>query len=65
MVEPIFDRDGVTLFCADANAVIPQLPTYDLLLTDPLCGGLHNGSSVAHSVMWPSSFLWRYFQHSG
>ena len=30
-----------------------------LIYADPLCGGPHNGSSVAHSVMWPSSFLRR------
>ncbi len=27
--------------------------------TDPLCGGPHNGSSVAQSVMWSSLFLRR------
>jgi predicted double-glycine peptidase len=29
-----------------------------------LCGGPHNKPSVAHSVMWPSSFLRRYFSVS-
>ena len=29
-----------------------------------LCGGPHNSHSVAQSVMWPSSFLRRYFSVS-
>jgi hypothetical protein len=36
----------------------------ECLILDPLCGQPHNGSSVAHSVMWPSSFLRRYFSVS-
>ena len=28
---------------------------------DPLCGAPHKGSSVAYSVMWPSSFSSRQF----
>ena len=31
---------------------------------DTLCGGPHNVSSVAHTVMWLSSFLRRYFSIS-
>jgi site-specific DNA-methyltransferase (adenine-specific) len=34
-IEPIFDKGGITLYCADAKDVIPQLEIYDLLLTDP------------------------------
>ena len=30
-------------------------------ILDPLCGAPHNGSSVAYSVMWPSSFSSRQF----
>jgi hypothetical protein len=33
-----------------------------LPLVEKLCGSPHNFSSVAQPVMWPSSFLRRYFR---
>lgn len=37
LTEPLFDRDGVTLWCGDMRDVLPTLPdqSVDLVLTDP------------------------------
>lgn len=36
--EPYYDRDGITIFCADCRDVLPHLPPVDLVLTDPPYG---------------------------
>lgn len=38
MIEPYYDRDGITIYNADCREVMPQLGTFDLLLTDPPYG---------------------------
>lgn len=38
MVEPYYDQDGITIYNADCREVLPQLGTFDLLLTDPPYG---------------------------
>jgi DNA modification methylase len=39
-MKPIFDESGVTLYCGDSRLIIPELPVYDLLVTDPpYCNG--------------------------
>ena len=35
MVEPYYDKDGITIYNADALDVLPQLSGFDLVLTDP------------------------------
>lgn len=32
---PYYDRDGITIYCADCRDVLPLLPPVDLVLTDP------------------------------
>lgn len=36
--EPYYDRDGITIYCADCRDVLPHLPPVDLVLTDPPYG---------------------------
>jgi len=33
--EPYYERDGITIYCADCRDVLPHLPPVDLVLTDP------------------------------
>lgn len=40
---PYYDRDGITIYNADCRDVLPHLPKFDLLLTDPPYG---------HGVRW-------------
>ena len=35
---PYYDRDGITIYNADCRQVLPFLPKFDLLLTDPPYG---------------------------
>ncbi len=35
---PFYDRDGITIYCADCRQVLPFLDRFDLLLTDPPYG---------------------------
>lgn len=35
---PYYEADGVALYCGNAKDVIPELPTYDVLVTDPPYG---------------------------
>jgi len=32
---PYYERDGITIYCADCRDVLPHLPPVDLVLTDP------------------------------
>ena len=52
------------LIQGDCLEVLRVLDEAICIFADPLCGAPHNGSSVAQSVMWPSSFLQRYFNVS-
>jgi DNA modification methylase len=38
MIEPYYQEDGITLYCADCREVLPQLEKVDLVLTDPPYG---------------------------
>jgi adenine-specific DNA-methyltransferase len=59
------DKAGGNMIIEGENLEVLKLLTsayrerIKCIYIDPLCGGPHNGSSVAHSVMWPSSFLRR------
>ena len=35
---PYYDRDGITIYCADCRDVLPELEKVDLVLTDPPYG---------------------------
>lgn len=35
---PYYERDGITIYCADCRDVLPHLPPVDLVLTDPPYG---------------------------
>lgn len=37
-MQPYYDKDGITIYNADCREVLPQLGTFDLLLTDPPYG---------------------------
>jgi len=52
------------LIHGDCLEVLQALDEAACIFADPLCGAPHNGSSVAHSVMWRNSFLRRYFSGS-
>ena len=36
--EPYYQRDGITIYCAECRDVLPHLPKPDLVLTDPPYG---------------------------
>lgn len=36
--EPYYEKDGITIFCADCREILPYLPKVDLVLTDPPYG---------------------------
>lgn len=38
MVEPYYDRDGITIYNADCREVLPQLGAFGALITDPPYG---------------------------
>ena len=38
VLQPFYDEDGITIYCADNRIVLPSLATCDLLLTDPPYG---------------------------
>ena len=38
MIEPYYDRDGITIYCGDCCDVLPLLAPVDLVLTDPPYG---------------------------
>lgn len=38
MIEPYYKQDGIEIYNADCRDVLPQLETFDLLLTDPPYG---------------------------
>jgi len=40
MTEPIYQEDGITLYCGDCRDILPQFPdkSFDLVLTDPPYG---------------------------
>ena len=35
MIEPYYDRDGITIYNADCREVLPQLGKFDCVITDP------------------------------
>ena len=38
MVNPYYDRDGITIYHGDCREILPELPKVDLVLTDPPYG---------------------------
>ena len=38
MIEPYYKQNGITIYNADCRDVLPELETFDLLLTDPPYG---------------------------
>ena len=38
MIKPYYDQDGITIYHGDCREVLPTLPKFDLLLTDPPYG---------------------------
>jgi DNA modification methylase len=38
MIEPYYEKDGITIYNADCHEVLPELGRFDLLLTDPPYG---------------------------
>jgi len=51
--DPYYDRDGITIYCADCMDVLPHLPKVDLVLTDPPYGvGFKYESFVDDDASW-------------
>jgi DNA modification methylase len=50
--KPYFDADGITIYNADCRQVLPFLPKFDLLLTDPPYG---IGAGKMNLGMWRTS----------
>ena len=48
---PVYDRDGITLYCGDARAIVPQLANHsiDLIFTDPPYGHNNNDGDLIHN----------------
>jgi hypothetical protein len=64
-----YRRAGITFWGGDLrdgfDLTQQDLPgMYDFVWLHPLCPAAHNGCSVAHSVMWPTSLLDRFFSAS-
>lgn len=53
--KPYYDKDGITIYCADCREILPLLPKVDLVLTDPPYGiaGIWSGGSTLHG--WSKS----------
>ena len=49
---PYYDQDGITIYHGDALSVIPHLPAFDALVTDPpySSGGLHRSDRMNSTV---------------
>lgn len=45
---PYYERDGITIYCADCRDVLPHLPPVDLVLTDPPYGINYLSSKTGH-----------------
>jgi DNA modification methylase len=44
-MKPLFDRDGITIYCGNSQELIDKIPIYDMLLTDPpYCNGYKTGN---------------------
>lgn len=51
--KPYFDADGITIYNADCRQVLPFLPKFDLLLTDPPYGiGASSGTGKYGRIKW-------------
>jgi len=48
-ITPFYQEDGITLYNADCAQVLPFLPTFDLLLTDPPYGIGRDGQKLSIS----------------
>ena len=49
---PYYDRDGITIYCADCRTILPHLAPVDLVLTDPpySSGGFQEAGKSGGSI---------------
>ena len=45
--KPYYEQDGVTIYHGDCRLIVPQLPRFDLLLTDPPYGISRDGMKAS------------------
>ena len=46
-MKPYYQDEAVTIYCGDCREIVPQLPRFDLLLTDPPYGIGRDGSKAS------------------
>lgn len=61
--EPYYDKDGITIYNADCKQVLPFLPKFDLLLTDPPYGigekwAVDGAFKTAGGKLWSAKSEW-------
>lgn len=51
-MKPYYERDGITIYHGDALSVIPELPEFDAIITDPpySSGGLHRSDRMTSTI---------------
>lgn len=50
---PYHSEEGITIYCGDCRQIVPTLPRYDLLLTDPPYGiGASSGIGKYGRIKW-------------
>ena len=51
-MRPYYEKDGITIYHGDALSVIPDLPPFDAILTDPpySSGGMHRSDRMQSTV---------------
>lgn len=54
---PFYDRDGITIYCSDCREILPLLPKFDLLLTDPPYGVEFGGKQTKHTSRDDSGYI--------
>lgn len=54
MLEPYYDHAGITIYCGDAREVLPELSSFDTVLTDPVWP---NNSVVEFAAVNPLKLL--------
>lgn len=47
--KPDWERDGVSLYCADCREILPHLPKVDFIITDPPYGHNNNNGDLIHN----------------
>jgi site-specific DNA-methyltransferase (adenine-specific) len=54
-VRPYYERDGITIYHGDCREILPILPAYDLVLTDPPYGINYNREDTPQAKHKPSN----------